>query len=50
MGTGLVGGAEYFDAQMDDARLCMEVLRTAAEHGASSPITSRRVTSNARAA
>src|SRR5262249_44055369 len=25
---GLRGGAEYFDAQMDDARLCLEVLRT----------------------
>jgi glycerol-3-phosphate dehydrogenase len=32
--TGLRGGAEYFDAQMDDARLCIEVLRTAALHGA----------------
>jgi glycerol-3-phosphate dehydrogenase len=31
---GLYGGAEYFDAQMDDARLCLEVLRTAALHGA----------------
>jgi glycerol-3-phosphate dehydrogenase len=31
---GLVGGAEYFDAQMDDARLCIEVIRTAALHGA----------------
>ena len=30
----LCGGAEYFDAQMDDARLCLEVLRTAALHGA----------------
>lgn len=30
---GLRGGAEYFDAQMDDARLCLEVLRTAALHG-----------------
>src|SRR5207302_3994721 len=30
----LVGGAEYFDAQMDDARLCIEVVRTAAIHGA----------------
>src|SRR5689334_20857272 len=27
---GLLGGAEYFDAQMDDARLCLEVIRTAA--------------------
>src|SRR5438876_10406818 len=26
----LTGGAEYHDAQMDDARLCIEVLRTAA--------------------
>jgi len=33
-GTGLSGGAEYHDAQMDDARLCIEVLRTAAAHGA----------------
>ncbi len=32
---GLFGGAEYFDAQMDDARLCIEVLRTAWHHGAS---------------
>jgi glycerol-3-phosphate dehydrogenase len=31
---GLRGGAEYFDAQMDDARLCLEVLRTAALRGA----------------
>ncbi len=31
--TGLVGGAEYWDAQMDDARLCLEVLRTASRHG-----------------
>jgi glycerol-3-phosphate dehydrogenase len=30
----LQGGTEYFDAQMDDARLCVEVLRTAALHGA----------------
>jgi glycerol-3-phosphate dehydrogenase len=30
----LTGGAEYFDAQMDDARLCIEVIKTAAEHGA----------------
>src|SRR5260370_394811 len=29
---GLTGGAEFFDAQMDDARLCLEVLRTAARH------------------
>ncbi len=26
----LRGGAEFFDAQMDDARLCLEVVRTAA--------------------
>jgi glycerol-3-phosphate dehydrogenase len=32
--NGLHGGADYFDAQMDDARLCLEVLRTAALHGA----------------
>ena len=31
---GLLGGAEYFDAQMDDARLCLEVVRTAYERGA----------------
>jgi glycerol-3-phosphate dehydrogenase len=31
---GLVGGAEYYDAQMDDARLCIEVIRTAVLHGA----------------
>ncbi|HZT78639.1 MAG TPA: glycerol-3-phosphate dehydrogenase [Gemmataceae bacterium] len=31
---GLVGGAAYFDAQMDDARLCIEVVRTAALQGA----------------
>jgi glycerol-3-phosphate dehydrogenase len=31
---GLEGGAAYFDAQMDDARLCIEVLRTAVLHGA----------------
>ncbi len=31
---GLLGGAEYFDAQMDDARLCLEVLQTAWHHGA----------------
>lgn len=31
---GLHGAAEYFDAKMDDARLCLEVLRTAALHGA----------------
>jgi glycerol-3-phosphate dehydrogenase len=31
---GLAGGAEYHDAQMDDARLCLEVLQTAARQGA----------------
>src|SRR5262245_47766544 len=31
---GLRGAAAYFDARMDDARLCLEVLRTAAAHGA----------------
>jgi glycerol-3-phosphate dehydrogenase len=31
---GLVGGADYSDAQMDDARLCIEVLKTAAAAGA----------------
>jgi glycerol-3-phosphate dehydrogenase len=31
---GLRGGAEFFDAQMDDARLCIEVMRTAALQGA----------------
>ena len=30
----LRGGAEFFDAQMDDARLCVEVVRTAALNGA----------------
>src|SRR6516162_4308270 len=30
----LCGGAEYCDAQMDDARLCIEVLRTAYREGA----------------
>jgi glycerol-3-phosphate dehydrogenase len=30
----LLGGASYFDAQMDDARLCLEVVRTAALRGA----------------
>lgn len=30
----LVGGADYYDAQMDDARLCLEVIRTAWESGA----------------
>jgi glycerol-3-phosphate dehydrogenase len=33
-GNGLMGGAEYHDAQMDDARLCLEVVLTAAQHGA----------------
>jgi glycerol-3-phosphate dehydrogenase len=28
------GGAVYYDALMDDARLCLAVLQTAAEHGA----------------
>jgi glycerol-3-phosphate dehydrogenase len=32
--TDLVGGAEYWDALMDDARLGVEVVRTSAEHGA----------------
>ena len=32
--SGLIGGAEYFDAQMDDARLCLEVVQTAANWGA----------------
>ncbi len=31
---GLLGGAAYYDAQMDDARLCIEVVRTAARRGA----------------
>jgi glycerol-3-phosphate dehydrogenase len=31
---GLLGGAEYFDAQMDDARLCLEVVLSAARQGA----------------
>jgi glycerol-3-phosphate dehydrogenase len=31
---GLIGGAEYYDAQMDDARLCLEVVKTAAARGA----------------
>src|SRR5262245_7884448 len=30
----LGGGAEYWDGQMDDSRLCVEVLRTAAGSGA----------------
>ncbi|MCI0463210.1 MAG: glycerol-3-phosphate dehydrogenase [Gemmataceae bacterium] len=32
--NGLLGGTEFFDAQMDDARLCIEVVRTAAVRGA----------------
>lgn len=32
--VGLRGGAAFFDAQMDDARLCIEVLVTASAHGA----------------
>src|SRR5205823_4326647 len=31
---GLLGGAAYFDAQMDDARLCLAVLQTAVVAGA----------------
>jgi glycerol-3-phosphate dehydrogenase len=31
--SGLRGGAEYHDAQMDDARLCLEVVRTAVLFG-----------------
>jgi glycerol-3-phosphate dehydrogenase len=31
---GLLGGAAYFDAQMDDSRLCIEVLKTAVTAGA----------------
>src|SRR5438067_378122 len=30
----LLGAAEYFDAQMDDARLCLNVIRTTALQGA----------------
>ncbi len=30
----LLGGALYFDALMDDARLCLAVLQTAVQHGA----------------
>jgi glycerol-3-phosphate dehydrogenase len=33
-GAGRLGGAAYYDAQMDDARLCLEVLHTAVAHGA----------------
>jgi glycerol-3-phosphate dehydrogenase len=32
--AGLLGGASYWDAQMDDARLCIDVLQTAAGQGA----------------
>jgi glycerol-3-phosphate dehydrogenase len=32
--AGLQGGAAYFDAQMNDARLCLEVVKTAALQGA----------------
>src|SRR5262245_7159611 len=32
--TGLIGAAEYFDAQMDDARLGLEIVRTATNFGA----------------
>jgi glycerol-3-phosphate dehydrogenase len=32
--AGLRGGAAYYDAQMDDARICIEVLQTAAALGA----------------
>jgi glycerol-3-phosphate dehydrogenase len=32
--NGLLDGAEYYDAQMDDARLCIEVVRTAVQQGA----------------
>lgn len=31
---GLVGGARYFDAQLDDARLTLATVRSAARHGA----------------
>jgi glycerol-3-phosphate dehydrogenase len=31
---GLVGGVEYFDAQMDDARICLENVLMADKHGA----------------
>jgi glycerol-3-phosphate dehydrogenase len=33
-GRNLLSGVEYFDAQMDDARLCLEIIRTAWNHGA----------------
>jgi glycerol-3-phosphate dehydrogenase len=32
--AGLRGGASYWDAQVDDARLCIEVLKTASSRGA----------------
>lgn len=32
--AGLCGGSAYYDAQMDDARLCLEVVLGAAEQGA----------------
>ncbi|MGE3803699.1 MAG: glycerol-3-phosphate dehydrogenase [Gemmataceae bacterium] len=32
--ANLLGGAEYYDAQMDDARLCIEVHKTAVSLGA----------------
>ena len=32
--TGLRGGARYFDAQCDDARLVVATARSAQEHGA----------------
>ncbi len=31
---GLRGGFEFYDAQMDDARLCLEIVMTAADQGA----------------
>lgn len=31
---GLLGGVSYYDAQMDDARLCLEVALTAVQHKA----------------
>lgn len=31
---GLCGGVAYYDAQMDDARLCLAVIQTAVAHGA----------------
>ncbi len=41
--SALVGGVQYFDAQVDDARHTLSVARTAAVHGATI-ITSLRVT------